>query len=346
MKPKLTENRKHSMCNFLKVLTGLLAISACAQDGNYEGDSAGKASISTQGKVSFSRGSATKSQSVLLECDVPGWRVTAVGQIVDTDGKVWHTPADVNFTVGPKATDVFNECNDVTLPNVDALPLSQVPIVEVDGDGDVYSLYFFGDNYAEIYVNGTRIGVDPVPYWPFNTSVVRFKAQRPFVVGAKLVDWEENLNIGSELMRGVPYHTGDGGFVAVIKDEAGDVISITDDQWRVQFYYSSPLKDPNCLDASTERRNSDACEPPAKENAEDAYAARWSVPENWASPDFDDSQWTAASLYTNEDIGGSLQRPAYSNFSDLFDDPDHDAQFIWSSNLLLDNLVLARRTIE
>lgn len=34
------------------------------------------------------------------------------------------------------------------------------------------------------------------------------------------------------------------------------------------------------------------------------------------------------------------------NFRDVFDDPAVDADFIWSSNLVLDNLVLMRRTVE
>lgn len=341
-----TRLRDQSECCSFRALLGLLAISACAKDTEHTSGLTTNTALKEKTELSLSRGSIAEIDSLLLECDVPGWRVTATAQVVDNNGTTWQTPAKVNYTEGPKATDLFNECNNVTLPNADALPLSDIPIVDIDKSGEVYSLYFFGDNYAEIYVNGTRVGVDPVPYWPFNTSVVRFKAERPFVIGAKLVDWEENLNIGSELMRGVPYHTGDGGFVAVIKNEDGKTITTTDDQWRVQFYYSSPLADPDCLIINDAQRSSDACEPPAKTNAEEAYAARWPVPENWAMPEFDDQHWLNASTYTNEDIGGSLQRPAYSNFSDLFDHPDHDAEFIWSSNLLLDNVVLARKTIE
>ncbi|MEO9970288.1 MAG: hypothetical protein ABJG15_10805 [Hyphomonadaceae bacterium] len=295
---------------------------------------------------SVSQGRAEKINPVLLECDVPGWRVTGLGEVSDSDGKAWTTPAEVNYLDGPKAADLFNECNDVTLPNADALALDGVPVSELDADGEVISIYFFGDNYAEIFVNGSLIGVDPVPYWPFNTSVVQVRVERPFMLGVKMVDWEENLNLGSELMRGVPFHNGDGGFVAIIKDADGNVLDITDESWRVQLYYSSPLLDPSCISSSGGVRSSEACASPEKANAEEAYAVRWSVPEDWAEPGFDDSSWSQASLYTNEDIGGSLQRPAYSNFVDLFDDPEADAQFIWSANLLLDNLVLARKQIE
>ena len=277
---------------------------------------------------------------------MPGWRVTAIGEIADETGATWQTPADVSFVDGPRAHDVYNECNDVTLPNAQALDLDRLAVTELDADGELFSVYFFGDNYAEIFVNGQLIGVDPVPYWPFNTSVVQFRVKRPFTLAAKLVDWEENLNLGSELMRGVPFHTGDGGFVAVVKDANGETIDITDDSWRVQFYYVSPLEDPTCLGRKNGSRSSVACDVPEKANAEQAYALRWPVPEGWAAPTFDDTNWPFATTYTNEDIGGSLQRPAYMNFTGLFDDAQDDAQFIWSSNLLLDNIVLARKQVE
>jgi len=62
-------------------------------------------------------------------------------------------------------------------------------------------------------------------------------------------------------------------------------------------------------------------------------------------PDFDDSAWPAAVTYTNDTVGVN-NKPAYTNFTDVFDTPDADASFIWSSNLVLDNLVLLRTTIE
>ena len=70
------------------------------------------------------------------------------------------------------------------------------------------------------------------------------------------------------------------------------------------------------------------------------------IPADWAEVDFDDTNWAKAHTYSNEDIGGSLNRPAFANFKDIFDDPKADAEFIWSSNLLLDNVVLTRRVVE
>ena len=69
------------------------------------------------------------------------------------------------------------------------------------------------------------------------------------------------------------------------------------------------------------------------------------VPSNWYDSDFDDSAWPQAYTYTNATVGVN-NKPAYTNFTDLFDDPEHDAQFIWSSNLILDNEVLVRYTVK
>ena len=293
--------------------------------------------------VSITQGRATSSIEDVFKCDVPGWRVTANGIISSEDGRVWTVPADVVYATAPKATDLFNECNNVEMNSAKALDINTVPIVEIDKDGEVISFYFFGDNYAEIFVNEQVIGVDPVPYWPFNTAVVRFKVKPPFMAGVKMIDWSENLGLGSETMRGVPFHTGDGGFVGVFKDSEGRVLATTDSEWKVKPYYIAPLLDASCVKAD---RTTEGCTVPPKIDAEKAYGAHWIIPNDWAAMSFDDSDWQQASLYTNEDIGGSLNRPAYQNFTGLFDNPDHDAEFIWSSNLLLDNVVLARRQIQ
>ena len=144
-------------------------------------------------------------------------------------------------------------------------------------------------------------------------------------------------------MRGVPFHTGDGGFVAIFKDASGSVITSTDSNWRVQPYYIAPVLNPSCVKAD---RTSKECTVPPKTDAENGYGLHWTLPKDWGVMDFDDTAWQEVTLYTNEDIGGSIQRPAYENFTGLFDDPAHDAEFIWSENLLQDNIVLARRIIQ
>ena len=339
------ENFLSEKYNTFKYLTiiGALCLASCENATLENKTTTQPNSSEIDALPSISKGRAVDNVSRIFECDVPGWRVTAAGTISGQDNQNWTVPAETVFTSAPKATDLFNECNDVLMANENELNPNSIPLVELDKDGEVFVGYLFGDNYFEFFVNGEIIAVDPVPYWPFNTSAVRFKVKRPFVAGVKMIDWSENLGLGSETMRGVPFHTGDGGFVAVFKNADGDVISTTDNSWKVQPYYIAPLLDASCVAAD---RTSENCVVPPKPEAENAYGAHWKLPEDWGSKNFDDSHWQNATLYTNEDIGGSIQRPAYQNFTGLFDDPANDAEFIWSKNLLLDNVVLGRRVIE
>lgn len=322
----------------------LMTIISCSpgeEASNPKADPLGAADL-----PSISHGLAEVTDPYVFECDVPGWRVTAQGRSTASDGTRWTVPAEVAFKSGPKATDLYNDCSGVMLGGAGELDLQTVPVTEVEAGGEVITAYIFGDNYYELYVNGELVAVDAVPYWPFNTGVVRFRVKRPFTAAFKLVDWEENLGIGSELMRGVPYFLGDGGMAAIFRDAAGETIALTDASWRAQTFYMAPLIDPDCLEIKGTSRLSGACKIAGVENGADVYAAHWPLPADWAEPDFDESTWPMAHAYSNEDIGGSLKRPAFMNFTDIFDNPASDAQFIWSSNLLLDNLVLVRRTID
>ena len=60
--------------------------------------------------------------------------------------------------------------------------------------------------------------------------------------------------------------------------------------------------------------------------------------------EFDDINWPQATTYSNQEIGID-NKPAYTNFVDIFDDSKNDAKFIWSSNVILDNQVIVRHTV-
>ncbi len=62
------------------------------------------------------------------------------------------------------------------------------------------------------------------------------------------------------------------------------------------------------------------------------------------STSFDDSSWPSASTYTNTTIGVD-NKPTYTYFKGIFDDASNDAEFIWSSNIILDNEVIVRYTV-
>ncbi|RVU85930.1 hypothetical protein EOL70_00315 [Leucothrix sargassi] len=293
---------------------------------------------------SFTLGPATTQlKAALIDCG-PGSRNTAVGEIKSEDGKVWTVPAATAFETATKATDLYNECGGVELDSVSELDLDKVPVIDAGGS-ETFSAYIFGDNYFELYINGKLMAVDPVTFTPFNSNVVKFKVDRPFTVAFKMVDWEETLGLGLESNRGTSLHPGDGGLVAQIQDASGKTIAITDGSWKAQTFYTAPIVDRSCLKVDGQTRNSSACDDQTIKSASTTSAAHWAIPENWADADFDDSAWPAATTFTNRTVGVNNKR-SYTNFTDLFDAKDADAQFIWSSNLVLDNLVLLRTTVK
>lgn len=287
------------------------------------------ATTNYKGTASVTQGLATTTISSLFSCT--GGRVTAVGTITSKDGKIWTVPAENNFTSGTKLPDLFNECTGKIPSSISAANLESVPTIVIDVDGEIITGYLHGDNYFELYVNGKLVGVDAVPFTPFNSTFVKFKAKRPIKYAIKLVDWEENLGIGSELSGGDAYHVGDGGFIAKFSDGAS-----TSSAWKAQTFYISPLADVNCVIESGTLRNSSSCNIAPTTGAK-SYALHWEIPANWFESNYDFSKWQGATTFTEAQVG---IKPAYSNFTSSF----AGSQFIWSSNLNLDNLVLLRFT--
>lgn len=294
-------------------------------------------------EATFTTGLATETNSGLISCGKKS-RASAVGEITSDDGTVWTVPAATHFDSAFKATDLFNECGGTELSSLSRLDLQRVPLLDAGGSEE-FVAYLFADNYFELYVNGKLIAIDPVPFTPFNSNVVRFTAERPVTIAVMMVDWEENLGLGSENNRGKAFHPGDGGFVAHLHDANGKTVSITDENWRAQTFYTAPIVDRDCLVVDGQQRNSSACDESGVDDASGFSGAHWAVPEDWMLPSFNDGNWPVATLYSNDTVGVNNKK-AFTNFQDIFDTPGADAQFIWSSNLVLDNLVLLRTTLE
>jgi len=327
-----------------------LSLPGCAQNGTPSGER----SSTTPSDLSNYKGTASISQGVgittienLFSC--PRGRKTDVGEVVSSDGLKWVVPAQTNFQneAFPWSLNLYNPC-DSSLYTSTQEALSQLDdssIVVVDEGGEVFTAFIFADNYFEMYVNGVAVGKDRVPFTEFNSSIVRFRAEKPFTIAMKLVDWEEHLGVGCEANRGKDFHAGDGGMVAVIKDENDEIVLTTDESWKAQTFYTAPIKDLSCVEENQNVRSSEKCDDSGGQDGSTFYALHWKVPENWMKPDFDDSQWPNAVTFSNQTIGVD-NKPSYTNFTDIFDDKAHDAEFIWSSNVVLDNEVLVRRTVR
>ena len=291
-----------------------------------------------QGSGAISQGPANTLVKSLYECDRGRARIAGVGEVEDVNGGIWVVPGVNHFKTAPISTDLHNECTGYRPDNLSQINLKRVPVVEIDPDGEVITGYIFADNYFELYINGVMVGVDSVPFTQFNSSVVQFKVKKPYSIAVKVIDWEENLGLGTESNRGSDYHPGDGGFIASFSDG-----TMTNDKWQAQTYYTAPIYDLSCLSESANLRQSRSCSTKGADNGNQAYAIHWATPENWQAESFDASQWPSATTYT-ESVIGVDNKKAYMNFREKF--AGSGAEFIWSTNVVLDNEVLLRYQVK
>lgn len=324
--------------------------SACDQPSGYvansdDTDDTASSLDSYSGTASVTQGLATTTATNLYPS---GQRIAGVGTITAADNSVWTVPADVNYTDSsfPFAPDLYNPDGTQYTSAAQALAaFDDNDIIVVDTDGEVITGYLFADNYFELYVNGVEVGKDAIPFTQFNSHIVQFKVSTPYTIAILLVDWEENLGLGTEASGGSNYHPGDGGLVAVFKDEAGNTVATTGSEWKAQTFYSSPIQDLTCPTENGTLRSTANCNTSDASDGSNFYALHWEVPANWMNEAFDDSAWPDATTYTNATIGVN-NKPSYTNFTDIFDDATNDAEFIWSTNVILDNEVIVRYTVE
>jgi hypothetical protein len=266
-----------------------------------------------------------KPASMAIQPDV--FPVSA-GIVVSTDGKEWVVPGPV--ADGPFAVDLYNDC---TMAGDNPEWEKQLEEVVIDKDGVDITGFIFADNFYELYVNGRIVARDSIGMTPFNSTVVRFRAKYPMTYAIKAIDWETRHGLGMEYQ---PYNIGDGGFIAYFSDGNG-----THADWRAETFYIAPLDDPQCVRTKGGRDSSfcsqavrPAC---AQSKPESCMAVHFPIPDGWTMPGFKDSAWPHAIVWRPIEV--SFYR-AYVNYAKRFG----DAEFIWTRNIRLDNLVLARYT--
>ena len=250
------------------------------------------------------------------------------GRVKDANGVSWTVPMTVN--AGRAAADLFNPCAGNSTSDT-----SNIETVVIDPDGVLITAYIHADNYFELYVNGTFIGRDRVPFTPFNSSIVRFRAKYPITYAFKCADWEEHLGVGMEYDT---YGVGDAGIVAYFSDGTK-----TDETWKAQVFYIAPLDNPACVveNADGSRTSTNCSSRPSCASTKtpgNCYAVHYPVPTGWELRTFDDSKWPAATVFTEARFA---PKEAYTNYRGLF----RDGKFIWTSNLDLDNFVILRKTV-
>ena len=290
------------------------------------------------GSASITQGLAKTVEANLFECENGRSRVAGIGEIIDADGKVWTVPAENHFTTATKAVDLYEECANITPQGIADVDEDPVPVAVIDADGEEITGYIFADNYFELYINGQLVAVDTVPFTPFNSSIVKFKVSKPYTIAVKVIDWEENLGLGTEDNRGKAYHPGDGGFIASFSDG-----TVTGSDWQAQTFYTAPIYDLSCLSEVDRKRLSDTCTTEGTDNGKNAYAVHWKTPSNWMNQEFDANSWPQATQYSEDEIGVNNKK-SYMNFIEKFSGTG--ANFIWSTNVVLDNEVLLRYEVK
>ncbi len=288
--------------------------------------------IAAGGHVSTGRAVAGVNASSPTKCNAPGTQFVEArtGTVKDNEGREWRVPAAVHS--GDSGTDLFNDCTNNGLNTNYA---AQLDTIVIDPDGVEVTAFIHGDNYFELYVNGTFVCRDPIAFTPFNSTACRFRVKYPITYALRAVDWEEHLGVGMEYGR---YNVGDGGIVAHFSDG-----TLTDESWKAETYYIAPLDNTTCLKFSAlGGRDSSACpvKPACATSARAAtcQAVHFPEPAGWAAPEFNDGDWPAATVYTRAQFG---PKEAYTRLESEFG----AARFIWSRNIKIDNLVLLRKTV-
>ena len=255
----------------------------------------------------------------------------SVGVVTSADGRKWPAPGPIQE--GAAAPDIFNNCTGTgDNPNY----ASELKTVVIDEDGVEITGFIHADNYFELYVNGRFVARDSIPMTPFNSSVVRFKARYPMTYAIMGIDWETNLGLGMEY---ATWNIGDAGLIAYFSDGNG-----THADWRAETFYIAPLDNPSCVRTTAAGRDSTFCHQGVRPTCAEKMpttckALRFPIPTDWTSPRFSDSSWPAAIIWSAEAV---TNQRAYTDYTKLFG----DAEFIWTRNLRLDNLMLARYTAK
>jgi len=284
------------------------------------------------GTVTMGEGTLFEDFSLSSDCPTGDRFVSgATGIVTAEDGSEWYVPM-LSTEDGAGTVDMFNSCSG---RGDNATALDNLETVVIDEDGEVVTAYIFADNYFELYVNGVFVGRDNINFVPFNSTVVRFQASYPMTIAVQMADWEDHYGLGMEYNT---YHVGDAGFIANFSNGL-----VTGADWRVLPVYIAPLDDPACVveDAAGNPDSSDCSIQPecSTSNAEVCRALHYALPEDWMTPDFDDSAWLPATLYAADKV---TNQSAYVDYTDRFG----AAKFIWSGNLNLDNQVVTRITLE
>ncbi len=170
----------------------------------------------------------------------------------------------------------------------------------------------FADNDFEMYVNGRLVAEDDIDFTPHNVVTVEFEAEYPVLIAVKAIDFYIEGT-------GLEYNNtkaGDGGFILKLSDG-----SATNGTWKAKKVEWGPTNMDECLS-----------------DPESCKVFSEAIPKGWKDLTYDDSSWGNASVHTRAAVNPHAR--SYDNYNWT------NAAFIWTEDLLVDNVILFRYRIE
>lgn len=184
----------------------------------------------------------------------------------------------------------------------------------------------WADNWYAIYVDDKLLMEDSTPYnteRSFNADTQIFELELPARLNVIMKDFKEN-DTGLEYIGSPRQQIGDGGFAAQFFDNDSDkLIAVSNGEWRCHVVHRAPLNR-SCVRSTNPET--------------DCGSEVSDAPENWKSPEFDDSGWARATEHTAETV-----RP-HGGYREI--DWHADVKLIWSADVEIDNTVLCRTEIR
>ncbi|MAG94347.1 MAG: hypothetical protein CMJ48_11430 [Planctomycetaceae bacterium] len=171
---------------------------------------------------------------------------------------------------------------------------------------DTIKANVYADNSFKLYINGELVAVDSIKFIPHNVVSVDILPKYPMTIAVMAID-------NADPKTGMEYantNIGDGGFILKLGDG-----TVSNTKWKAKKFSWGPI-------------DGDTNNPRVK---------NLPIPKDWFAERFDDGDWDRAKAYSEETIGP--KEPFYQ----------HDfrgAQFIWSDDVLLDNVVLFRTIVQ
>lgn len=171
---------------------------------------------------------------------------------------------------------------------------------------DTVKANVYADNWFVLYINGEMVAVDSIKFIPHNVVSVDILPTYPMTIAVMARD-------NADPKTGMEYantNIGDAGFVLNFGDG-----TVTNASWKAQKFSWGPI------DGDT--RNPQVQNEP--------------IPDDWFAIDFDDSKWSNAKEYSEDEVGP--KQP-------YFDTDFQGAKFIWTDDIKLDNTVIFRHRVE